>query len=131
LFWLLGDDLYSVTASEQCMFAIVSYAIDLQFPPVDMILQAHVQILGFGIAGASSSAPPSALQESAASWDTLARQIPAQLESQPAGLEGVHLHDYQMHGLRWLLGLHDLGLHGILADDMGAVSLSGITMMLV
>lgn len=106
--------------SAECTFAMVSRAIDLKFTPVDLILCANVQSLDSGIAGASSSsAPSSALQESAASWDTLARQIPAQLESQPEGLQGVHLHDYQMHGLRWLLGLHDLGLHGILADDMG------------
>lgn len=31
----------------------------------------------------------------------------------------MHLHDYQMAGLRWLLGLHDKNLNGILADDMG------------
>lgn len=46
--------------------------------------------------------------------------IPAELPQQPAGLRGLCLHDYQMHGLRWMLGLHDLGLNGILADDMGA-----------
>lgn len=71
-------------------------------------------------ADAPISATGSALQQSAHSWDTLARRIPAKLDVQPEGLAGVHLHEYQMHGLRWLLGLHDLGLHGILADDMGA-----------
>jgi hypothetical protein len=75
----------------------------------------HMHVGGAG----SSQSTASALQKSADSWDALARAIPADLDTQPAALQGVHLHSYQMHGLRWLLGLHDLGLNGILADDMG------------
>jgi hypothetical protein len=71
-------------------------------------------------AGTQGSGAAAAVQQSADSWDTLARAIPADLDAQPEGLDGVRLHGYQMRGLRWLLGLHDLGLSGILADDMGA-----------
>jgi SNF2 family DNA or RNA helicase len=63
------------------------------------------------------------LQESSLSWDHLSERIPATLNVQPKGLNGIEMHDYQMHGLRWMLGLHDLGLNGILADDMGALPL--------
>ncbi|KAI8474646.1 MAG: P-loop containing nucleoside triphosphate hydrolase protein [Monoraphidium minutum] len=34
-------------------------------------------------------------------------------------LEGGELRDYQMQGLRWMVGLADHGLNGILADEMG------------
>jgi hypothetical protein len=61
------------------------------------------------------------LQESSMSWDHLSKRIPAEINFQPEGLSGIELHDYQMHGLRWMLGLHDLGLNGILADDMGVL----------
>eukprot|EP00198_Chlamydomonas_reinhardtii_P014216 XP_001703553.1 SWI2/SNF2-like protein [Chlamydomonas reinhardtii] len=46
------------------------------------------------------------------------RDMQAYLALQPAGLT-ARLREYQMHGLRWLVGLHDARLNGILADDMG------------
>ena len=33
-------------------------------------------------------------------------------------LTGGELRDYQMQGLRWMVGLADAGLNGILADEM-------------
>jgi len=36
--------------------------------------------------------------------------------SPPAGGE---LRDYQLKGLRWMVGLHRHGLNGILADEVG------------
>ena len=61
------------------------------------------------------------MQESTGTWSLLARAIPAQLDEQPAELAEVVLHDYQMDGLRWMLGLHDHSLDGILADEMGVL----------
>lgn len=40
------------------------------------------------------------------------------VEEQPGLLKG-ELHEYQMVGLSWLLGLHQKCLNGILADEMG------------
>lgn len=41
------------------------------------------------------------------------------LTSQPNLLKGGKLKDYQMVGLNWLISLHELGINGILADQMG------------
>ena len=41
------------------------------------------------------------------------------LTSQPSILKGGSLKDYQMVGLNWLISLHELGINGILADQMG------------
>ena len=38
---------------------------------------------------------------------------------QPPELSGCTLHEYQLHGLRWLAALYRAGLSGILADEMG------------
>ncbi|KAG7389735.1 Chromodomain-helicase-DNA-binding protein 1-like [Phytophthora pseudosyringae] len=42
-----------------------------------------------------------------------------QVKRQPALLEDVTLHDYQLAGLRWLLRKHEQGLNPILGDEMG------------
>ena len=52
-------------------------------------------------------------------WDSLAEAIPADISEQPRLLIAGQLRTYQMQGLRWLKGLWDHGLNGILADDMG------------
>lgn len=41
------------------------------------------------------------------------------LTSQPSLLKGGTLKDYQLVGLNWLISLHELGINGILADQMG------------
>ena len=41
------------------------------------------------------------------------------LFSPPVAPAGGQLRDYQLKGLRWMVGLHDQGLNGILADEMG------------
>eukprot|EP00644_Phytophthora_capsici_P000317 jgi/Phyca11/13664/fgenesh1_pg.PHYCAscaffold_4_\ len=42
-----------------------------------------------------------------------------QVKSQPALLENVTMHDYQLTGLQWLLRKHEQGLNVILGDEMG------------
>lgn len=42
------------------------------------------------------------------------------LAQQPSILaDHCKLHPYQLEGLNWLIKLHDHGIHGILADEMG------------
>lgn len=64
-----------------------------------------------GMAGGSAG-------ESSTAWQALAERVPAAIDVQPSMLQAGQLHDYQMHGLRWLVGLHDRSLNGILADEM-------------
>jgi SNF2 family DNA or RNA helicase len=51
-------------------------------------------------------------------WSVLAANLLANIPHQPTMLSGI-LRDYQMYGLKWLVGLFDSGMSGILADDMG------------
>ncbi|WIA16563.1 hypothetical protein OEZ85_013234 [Tetradesmus obliquus] len=57
--------------------------------------------------------------DSSAAWIKLAAQLPADIPEQPTMVKGGTLREYQMQGLRWLVGLTQRGLNGILADDMG------------
>jgi len=41
------------------------------------------------------------------------------LDRQPSILKGGQLKDYQMIGLNWLISLYEIGINGILADQMG------------
>ncbi|KAK1948121.1 Chromodomain-helicase-DNA-binding protein 1-like [Phytophthora citrophthora] len=41
------------------------------------------------------------------------------VKTQPALLENVTMHDYQLTGLQWLLRKHEQGLNPILGDEMG------------
>jgi len=38
---------------------------------------------------------------------------------QPRLVTGTKLKDYQLEGVAWMAGLHENGISGILADDMG------------
>ena len=38
---------------------------------------------------------------------------------QPAEVTGAQMRDYQLRGLRWLVGMHKCGVNAILADEMG------------
>lgn len=38
---------------------------------------------------------------------------------QPRLVSGTRLKDYQLEGVAWMAGLHENGISGILADDMG------------
>jgi ATP-dependent DNA helicase len=38
---------------------------------------------------------------------------------QPRLVSGTQLKDYQLEGVAWMAGLHENGISGILADDMG------------
>lgn len=38
---------------------------------------------------------------------------------QPQLITGTKLKDYQLEGVAWMAGLHENGISGILADDMG------------
>jgi len=38
---------------------------------------------------------------------------------QPQLVTGTKLKDYQLEGVAWMAGLHENGISGILADDMG------------
>lgn len=38
---------------------------------------------------------------------------------QPELVTGTRLKDYQLEGVAWMAGLHENGISGILADDMG------------
>ena len=38
---------------------------------------------------------------------------------QPRLITGTKLKDYQLEGVAWMAGLHENGISGILADDMG------------
>ena len=42
------------------------------------------------------------------------------LETQPSIMVG-NMRDYQLEALNWLIKLHDAGVNGILADEMGAL----------
>ena len=44
---------------------------------------------------------------------------PERSKYQPKSMTGGILRDYQVEGLKWLVGLWENGLHGILADEMG------------
>lgn len=44
-----------------------------------------------------------------------------EIPSQPKGLIGGELAEFQLEGLRWLLSLYLSGLNGILADEMVCV----------
>lgn len=48
-----------------------------------------------------------------------AEATPPKSSYQPKSLVGGTLRDYQVEGLKWLVGLWENGLHGILADEMG------------
>lgn len=43
----------------------------------------------------------------------------AQLTVQPACIKNGSMRDYQLEGLKWMINLHDSGVGGILADEMG------------
>eukprot|EP00698_Gefionella_okellyi_P011980 TRINITY_DN3200_c0_g1_i1.p1 TRINITY_DN3200_c0_g1~~TRINITY_DN3200_c0_g1_i1.p1 ORF type:complete len:1376 (-),score=314.16 TRINITY_DN3200_c0_g1_i1:537-4664(-) len=49
--------------------------------------------------------------------DAIAVRTP--VTGQPVGITGGTMRDYQLEGLRWLVGQHDRGAGGILADEMG------------
>jgi hypothetical protein len=42
------------------------------------------------------------------------------LLQQPSIVVGGTMRDYQLEGLNWMINLHDNGINGILADEMGA-----------
>jgi SNF2 family DNA or RNA helicase len=63
----------------------------------------------------------SSVRNSSDVWERLASEVPSKLDAEPP-LDELQLHDYQRAGVEWLLGLHDLGVGGILADEMGEVS---------
>lgn len=43
----------------------------------------------------------------------------ARIFRQPQLVTGTKLKDYQLEGVAWMAGLHENGISGILADDMG------------
>lgn len=43
----------------------------------------------------------------------------ARIFRQPRLVTGTKLRDYQLEGVAWMAGLHENGISGILADDMG------------
>jgi len=43
----------------------------------------------------------------------------ARIFRQPQLITGTKLKDYQLEGVAWMAGLHENGISGILADDMG------------
>jgi SWI/SNF-related matrix-associated actin-dependent regulator of chromatin subfamily A member 5 len=46
------------------------------------------------------------------------------LDKQPSNLAShCKMHAYQLEGLNWLIKLHDHGINGILADEMGQFSM--------
>ena len=60
-----------------------------------------------------------ALRESNVCWNAMTSAISADVFSQPSLLVKGQLREYQLQGLRWMLGLRDNHLNGILADEMG------------
>ena len=46
-------------------------------------------------------------------------QNDAKIFRQPRLITGTKLKDYQLEGVAWMAGLHENGISGILADDMG------------
>lgn len=46
---------------------------------------------------------------------------------QPKLVSGTQLKDYQLEGVAWMAGLHENGISGILADDMGLGKVSHIS----
>jgi ATP-dependent DNA helicase len=46
-------------------------------------------------------------------------QNDARIFKQPRLITGTKLKDYQLEGVAWMAGLHENGISGILADDMG------------
>lgn len=48
-------------------------------------------------------------------WRMLAASLQADIAEQPVMLQGGQLHGFQMQGLRWMVGLIDAQLNGILA----------------
>lgn len=48
-------------------------------------------------------------------WRVLASSLQADIAEQPAMLRGGQLHGFQMQGLRWMVGLFDAQLNGVLA----------------
>lgn len=46
-------------------------------------------------------------------------QNDARIFRQPRLITGTKLKDYQLEGVAWMAGLHENGISGILADDMG------------
>ncbi|MEW5319412.1 MAG: hypothetical protein WDW38_010566 [Sanguina aurantia] len=97
---------------------------------LDKLLARHTPAAGAApadhagaAAGGGSRGPPSggevdSLLASGVEWGRLSSCLQADIPAQPATCLAT-LRDYQMHGLRWLVGLHDARLNGILADDMG------------
>ncbi|KAG1668599.1 hypothetical protein FOA52_001468 [Chlamydomonas sp. UWO 241] len=67
-----------------------------------------------GIAAASGG-----VLDSSNAWGRLVDTMPADIPEQPVMVEAGALREYQMHGLRWLVGLHAKKLNGCLADEMG------------
>eukprot|EP00775_Hariotina_reticulata_P012418 gene12418-12554_t len=63
--------------------------------------------------------PTDDVLDSSNCWSRLAAAIPVDIPEQPAKLTGGQLREYQMQGLRWMVGLCQKGFNGILADDMG------------
>ena len=52
------------------------------------------------------------------------------VDQQPSLIsKACKMHDYQMEGLNWLIKLHDHGINGILADEMGKFSSYGYSVI--
>ena len=71
-----------------------------------------------GAGGSDAAGGGSGSGGAAGTWGQLAQRLTADIEHQPVLLTGGELRDYQMQGLRWMVGLADAGLNGILADEM-------------
>lgn len=55
------------------------------------------------------------MQHTNDAWRALAASLQADVDTQPSMLSGGQLHGFQMQGLRWMVGLFDAQLNGILA----------------
>ena len=45
-------------------------------------------------------------------------EVLTRLDQQPSLLKGGQLRDYQLDGLNWMIELYEMGINGILADEM-------------
>jgi ATP-dependent DNA helicase len=58
--------------------------------------------------------------ENGSAADYVETQTPSyKIFEQPRLVSGTKLKDYQLEGVAWMAGLHENGISGILADDMG------------